>query len=935
MLKKVFKRSHVHILFVFIAFALMVAIGSIFVNSTLEKSSLATITTALEETEKTIRAYLREPRVLFNSIFLSIQDMLDRGETPEAVQEFMRRTTTSLSAQESDIMGFVDVYGFLRNELLTGMEWDDVGDDYVPQQRPWYQSAIRNDEVEYTAPYIDAQTGLPVMSLVQMMHGQNGEYYGVLAMDIDISWLMQYAESLQFVEGGYGMIVTQYLYVVAHPNEENLNLRLQDLGESYAVIANMLRTNNEVFDLRIRDSDDSRAIVFFKELYNGWHVGVIVPTGAYYSDLRLNMIVLITLGLALSIALSYILLRLTAERARSEEESKSKSSFLAMMSHEIRTPMNSIIGITEILRHNETLPTGVEEGLDRIYTSCDMLLGIINGILDLSKIESSKMDITPVQYEIANLINDSAHLNMMRIGSKQVSFEMAIDDSIPRKLYGDELRIKQILNNILSNAFKYTESGKVVLSVISEPMPGEEVVALVFRVQDTGHGMTKEQLDNLFIEYSRFTQDSGKTIEGTGLGLTITKKLITLMGGAIDVESEHGKGTMVTIRLPQIVVDTESLGTELAGDLMQFRTNHLSKTGRGKIIREPMPYGSVLIVDDVDANLYVATGLMKPYKLQIETATGGLEAITKVKSGRTYDLIFMDHMMPDMDGIEATKKLRSMGYEGPIVALTANAVVGQKDIFLQNGFDDFISKPIDIRVLDSTLKKLIRDKQPQDVIEAAKGLIDESIEEAQSAEDADDNWLLSALRGISEINADIGLSHVSGIMEMYRVTLEMLYKKLVPECSVMSASLESGDLHGFSITVHAMKSMLATVGAKALSDIAFKLETASKGQDSETCESGYPELQQKLMILKEKLSAIFPDEEVGETEKEQGDMDLLDENIKKALVAAEEFDNDTGIEAIKELMQYDYGSETANKLDNAIKALEDFDFDTATDILSG
>ena len=417
----------------------------------------------------------------------------------------------------------------------------------------------------------------------------------------------------------------------------------------------------------------------------------------------------------------------TAELEIATEEAnaanKSKSSFLANMSHEIRTPMNTIMGVTEIIMQNESLAEEIGEGLGKIYNSCDMLMGIINDILDFSKIEAGKLDIIPAEYYVASLINDSIHLNMMRIGDKPIEFEVMVDDNIPAKLIGDELRIKQILNNLLSNAFKYTEAGKVILSVYSHTVKDtseNDEVMLNISVRDTGHGMTLEQVEKLFDEYSRFNEESNRTIEGTGLGLSITQRLINLMHGKIHVESKPGVGSIFSVSLRQGMVDSEILGRELAAGLQQFQVNDLRFTKRGQIDRDPMPYGKVLVVDDVEANLYVAEGLLKPYMLNIETVISGHAAIDKIKDGNVYDIVFMDHMMPEIDGMETTKQLRELGYTAPVVALTANAVAGQADIFMQNGFDNFISKPIDIRQLDTVLNKLVRDKQPPEVIETAR-----------------------------------------------------------------------------------------------------------------------------------------------------------------------------------------------------------------------
>jgi len=400
-----------------------------------------------------------------------------------------------------------------------------------------------------------------------------------------------------------------------------------------------------------------------------------------------------------------------------EAANRAKSVFLANMSHEIRTPMNAIIGITDIQLQNDSLESNLKDSFHKIYNSGLLLLGIINDILDLSKIESGNMELSPAKYDLASLINDVATLNMTRIGDKDIVFDLNVDKNVPSILIGDELRIKQILNNLLSNAFKYTQKGKVTLTVSFENFDDAEAkgidadVTLIVKVQDTGQGMTERQLSKLFDKYTRFNNELNRKVEGTGLGMSITKSLIVMMQGTIDAESEQNKGSLFTVRLPQESVGSEVIGKEVAESLKRFRLGGTKTIKRERVVFEPLSGGSLLAVDDMEINLEIVRGLLAPYKLHIDDSPSGRDAIEKIKQGKEYDIIFMDHMMPEMDGVEATKQIRALGYTKPIIALTANAVVGQAEIFISSGFDDFISKPIDMRQMDALLKKYLKNKK--------------------------------------------------------------------------------------------------------------------------------------------------------------------------------------------------------------------------------
>jgi signal transduction histidine kinase/CheY-like chemotaxis protein len=389
-----------------------------------------------------------------------------------------------------------------------------------------------------------------------------------------------------------------------------------------------------------------------------------------------------------------------------ESASHAKSDFLARMSHEIRTPLNAIIGLTDAeLGKNPAGETG--ERLRDIRGSGSVLLAIINDLLDISKIESGRLELVPAEYDPLDLIRDCIKVNITRLGSKPVQFEADISESLPRRLYGDEVRVRQILNNILSNACKYTEKGKISLRVRCED-EGEDL-SLTVSVEDTGPGIREESLSTLFSEYRRLDERTNRNIEGTGLGLSIAKKLAGLMDGHIGVESVYGKGSIFTVSIRQKITDRTPAGKAA---VLALRDPETRREGRGrpqKIDYFQRPDTAVLVVDDMPTNLRVAKALLYPYGLAVHTVISGEQAIDMIRAAKTrFELIFMDHMMPGIDGIETVRIIREIAGDYaktvPIIALTSNAIAGNDRMFMENGFQGFLSKPIDIVKLDEILR---------------------------------------------------------------------------------------------------------------------------------------------------------------------------------------------------------------------------------------
>ncbi|MCL2387264.1 MAG: ATP-binding protein [Defluviitaleaceae bacterium] len=583
---------------------------------------------------------------------------------------------------------------------------------------------------------------------------------------------------------------------------------------------------------------------------------------------------------------------------------QAKTRFLARMSHEIRTPMNSIMGITELQLQKDTHAPDVEEAFTRIYDSSSLLLSIINDILDLSKVEAGKMEIIPEIYETASMIVDTVQLNLMYIGSKRIDFKLDVDENLPAYLVGDELRVKQILNNILSNAFKYTSDGEVCLSFKVEEGERAEDVVIVVQVRDTGQGMTQEQVDSLFSgDFTRFNLADNRGIEGSGLGLNIAYQLALMMDGGIFVESEQGRGSTFTIYLPQEKINDTVIGEEAAVGLQNLEDTQKSLKRLSKLEREPMPYGRVLVVDDVESNLFVAKGFLMPYKIAIDTAESGILAIEKVKAGEVYDIIFMDHMMPDMDGVETTKVLRKMGYYHPIVALTANAFSDMATMFLENGFSGYASKPIDFKQLDKYLMQFIRDKQPPEVIAQAR--------KAKAA--------LYAGRDKNE-----GLSVIL-INSFIRDAKKAMF--IVESLNIYDVP-DDEELQAFIVQTHAMKSALTNVGKKELANVAKALEQAARDQNISL-------INDKTPYFLTELAKIIKELEIKSNESSvdnEQDMIFLREQMGLIWEACEFFDIDGANDALKLLGEKSFSAETRSLISEVEDLILSGDFGEAGEI---
>jgi len=516
----------------------------------------------------------------------------------------------------------------------------------------------------------------------------------------------------------------------------------------------------------------------------------------------------------------------TAVKA-AEAASEAKSHFLANMSHEMRTPLNAIIGLSE-LELGAASPEGNSfANIEKIYTAGMSLLGIINDILDISKIEAGNFTLVPAVYDVPSMINDTVNLNVVRIGSKPIEFRLRIDGSMPSKLEGDELRIKQIFNNLLSNAIKNTDAGFVDWN-ISCAREGDRI-KVTSTVRDTGKGISEEEQKEIFKDHFQTSRKADYYAEETRLGLSITVNLIKLMGGTISLESELGKGSAFTVELFQKAAGDEVIGEETAANLSQLRYTAHRRSVNEQLVRADMSYAVVLVVDDVVTNLDVAMGMLKPYKLRIDCVTSGEEAVNRVREEKIrYSAIFMDHMMPGMDGIEAVRIIREeinteYARTIPIIALTANALKGNDEMFLENGFQAFLSKPIDIIRLDQILHQWVRDKSKEKELPPARPPA--PLENTEKPEKKN-NGLIEELEALG-INATAALARFANDKGSY---LHILGSFVTHAPSFVEAvkTFKNQDLESYRITVHSIKGSGRGIGAEKLGDMAEKLEFAAK-----------------------------------------------------------------------------------------------------------
>ncbi|MCR4891967.1 MAG: response regulator [Lachnospiraceae bacterium] len=599
---------------------------------------------------------------------------------------------------------------------------------------------------------------------------------------------------------------------------------------------------------------------------------------------------------------------------------KAKTAFLSNMSHEIRTPINAILGMNEMVLR-ECDDDNILAYSENIETAGHTLLGLINDILDFSKIEAGKMEIIPVEYDLSSVLNDLVNMVQTRADEKELLLELDFNPDTPKILCGDEIRLKQIVTNILTNAVKYTEEGSITFSVDYEMNSSDsDSLFLKISIRDTGIGIKPEDIKKLFSKFDRIEEKRNRNIEGTGLGMNITQSLLEMMDSRLEVSSVYGEGSVFSFRIEQQIISWEKLGDYEGA----YRATLLKK--KKYQAKFSAPNAHILMVDDNPMNLMVFKSLLKKTEIQIDMAESGDQGLS-FSSERKYDIIFLDHMMPEKDGIETLQELRARkndpNLDTPIICLTANAISGAREKYISAGFDDYLTKPID----SQKLEEMIMHYLPKEKILEQKA---EDKAEKESPQEIPD--ILKPLLDQEWIDLSLGIENCNTIDD-YMPLLKFFYTSLDNKADELDSLYGAEDWENYTIKIHSLKSSARLIGAADFGEQAQLLENAGKDGNIDYIKEKHSHFLTEYRSFKESLAEVF----AGDAEDDglpEADPEMVERALEQIRIGAEEMDIDTLDQVFSEMKSYSIPESKKELWDKVREASDRYDYDMLTELLS-
>ena len=689
-------KQYAKILFVFTAFSIMVIASCLIMNSTLSSKLSDHAEESINEVQTILERILSEPKVVLGFMAEYIEEILERGDGFEAVQAQMRYYSSDRFKERIPSFTFYSIFGFFDHydEFYDGGGWIP-SETYNPRSRPWYTAAVEDSNNVVISPvYIDTESNTPVIAFARSIYDDEGNLFGVVSIDVPVSSISRILDS-KITENSYGFIIDDQSIIIAHPDEKYIGSYLVELSPDIVQLMYDIRDMDGITQKSFMSYTGIRSLLFSSETLYGWYVNFVVPEAEYYQDLYSMMAIVSILGLLLATILSVLLVQLEAAKNKSELKSMQKSNFLATMSHEIRTPMNSIIGFSELALDEDVSPKA-QHYLISISDNAKWLLNIINDILDTAKIESGKIALEHIPYDLHDVISQCQSAILPKATEKGLEFTCSAEPIPNKTLVGDPVRLRQVFINLLSNAVKFTSKGTVKLSSSIKDM-SDDRVTIHFEVKDSGIGMSNEQIERIFEPFMQGDDTVTRKFGGTGLGLPITKNILELMGGQLCVESKPGEGSIFSFDLTFDLLDEDGdipTGVYIKGN-----------------VDKPNFEGEVLICEDNGLNQQVIRDHLTRVGLKTVVAENGQEGVDIVKSrgsDKPFDLIFMDIHMPVMDGLEAASQIAAMGIKTPIVALTANIMSHDLELYKENGMLDYLGKPFTSQDLWKCLLKYFK-----------------------------------------------------------------------------------------------------------------------------------------------------------------------------------------------------------------------------------